>query len=142
MSRSKSGIAGVTTFALAAALATVAPCDDQSEDDVQATEAGAQKNVAHTQRHERREEAEEDEAESHDGNDSNGERAAADERGPVQQEPQGRKRLIAVVPDHHCGEDRPDHERSEIADEETPRRAGGKERSGAPSLPQHRHAAD
>src|SRR2546428_5165227 len=137
MRRPKSGIAGVTTFALAAALATVAPCDDQSEDDVKAAEAGPQKNVAHAQRHERREKAEENEAEPHDGNDPDGERAAADERGPVQQEPQGRKRLIAVVADHDRGEDRPDHERREIADEETPRRAGGEERSGAPSLPQH-----
>src|SRR5438034_3241856 len=149
MSRSKSGTAGLTIPLAArrsllafAVLATIAPCDDQSEDDVQAAEAGPQKNIAHAQRHERREESKEDEAEPHDGNDSDGERAAADERGPVQQEPHSRKRLIAVVADHHCGEDGSDDERREIADEETPRRAGGEERSGALSLPQHRHASD
>src|SRR5436190_16715117 len=98
MRRSKSGIfvstgcrRGTTSSTcLRAALATVAPCDDQSEDDVQSAETDAEQCVAERQRCERCEYAEEHEADAHDGDDADGECAAADERRAVEQQPRRR----------------------------------------------------
>src|SRR5438067_8893046 len=91
MSRSKSGTCGSTIgflFAAAvAALATVSPCDDETENDVQSAEAGAEDQVADRQADERRQPAEEHEADTHHRNEADGKRAAADERGAVQQQP-------------------------------------------------------
>src|SRR5947209_18348727 len=89
MSRSKSGTCGSTIgflfVAAVAALATVSPCDDESENDVQSAEAGAQDQVADRQTDERRQPAEEHEADAHQSNEANGKRTAADESRAVNQ---------------------------------------------------------
>src|SRR5216684_345430 len=100
MMRSKSGMCVSTTrlsgfsalFFAAADLATVAPCDDESEEDVQAAERGAQEDVRCAEGDERGDDTEEHEADAHHRDHADGERAAADEGRAVQQQPRRRNR--------------------------------------------------
>src|SRR5258706_15073602 len=103
MTRSMSGIfvsttwltfAGSPCFFAVAVLATVTPCDDESEDDVKAAETGAEHHVRRAERDERRERAEEHEGDAHHGDDTDRECAAADEGRPVQQQPRRGNRRI------------------------------------------------
>src|SRR5215208_5767596 len=98
MTRSKSGIlvstgcrASVSLRAVDA-LATVTPCDDESENQVQRAEADAEQHVGDGERREDRAEAEEHETDAHHRHDADGERAAADERRAVEQQPGRRHR--------------------------------------------------
>src|SRR6266536_2609440 len=100
MRRSKSGTCGSTIGFLlvaVAALATVSPCDDESENDVQRAEAGAEDEIADRQPHQRRQPAEEHVADPHGRNDPDGKRAAADERGAVQKKPDCRNRVVRAA---------------------------------------------
>src|ERR1700681_3961497 len=103
MIRSKSGIcvsmirvAGFSPLFFAAVaeddLATVAPCDDESEDDVQAAEGDAEEDVCGTERQERSESTEEHEADAHHRDHAHRKRAAADEGRAVQKQPRCRNR--------------------------------------------------
>src|SRR5947209_7983037 len=65
--------------ALRAGLATVPPCDEDTEDDVQAAEAGGEEHVGGGEGDGRRRDAEEHEADAHHRHDADGEHAAADE---------------------------------------------------------------
>src|SRR4029079_7424390 len=94
--RSKSGISagrGAGAGAsLRAGLATVSPCDEDSEDDVQAAEAATEQRVGDGERREGGGQSEEHEADTHDGNHADRERAAADEGRAVEQQPRRRHR--------------------------------------------------
>src|SRR5258708_38068300 len=91
MRRSRSGIRGSTGLGrgastpagLFAALATISPCDDESEDDVQAAEAGAEQEVADGKRNETGGHPEDHEGGSHHGNRGDRVGAAADERASI-----------------------------------------------------------
>src|SRR5215471_13855124 len=92
MSRSKSGTCGSTIglrlfVAAVAALATVSPCDDESENEVQTAEAGAEDEVADGKTNQRGQPAQEHEADAHERDELDGKRAAADEGRAVQQQP-------------------------------------------------------
>src|SRR5215212_5546179 len=95
ISRSKSGTCGVSTTAsrsfLAVALATVPPCNDESEDQMQPAEARAEERVGHGEAEEAGGDAEEHEGDAHDGNHPDGECAAADERRAVEEQPDRRQ---------------------------------------------------
>src|SRR5438067_953585 len=138
MSRSKSGTCGSTIgflfVAAVAALATVSPCDDEAENEVQSAEAGAEDQIADRQTDERRQPAEEHEADAHQRDEPDGERAAADERRSVQQQPRRGKGIVRAAMREGEGEHRPRDERREVADEEPPRRAGHEWRRRAPPL--------
>src|SRR3954466_11495355 len=89
ITRSKSGIWVSTTscFFAAADLATVAPCDDVAEDDVQSAEGDAEVDVGCAERKERGETAEEHERDAHDRDDFDLKRSAADECRAVKKQP-------------------------------------------------------
>src|SRR5437667_684910 len=132
ISRSKSGMAGSTTAglllaarrSLLAVLATVSPCDDESENEVQRAESGAEHDVSPRQADRRRQAAEEHEADAHQRDNSDGERAAADERRAVEQQPKSGNGVEAAAVSQGEGQHCSGNQRREIADEEAPRRAG------------------
>jgi hypothetical protein len=70
-------------------LATVPPGDDESEDDVEAAEAGGQKPVAPGRGAKDGEAAEQHEAESHDGDGGDGEGASGHDSGAIEEQPGG-----------------------------------------------------
>src|SRR5260370_10517149 len=103
MTRSKSGIfvsttrltfAGSILFFTDTDLATVAPCDDESEDDVKAAEAGAEDDVRCAEGDEGRQCAEKHEGDAHDRAHQDRERGAADQCRPVEQQTLRRDRRI------------------------------------------------
>ena len=66
-------------------------------------EAGAQQNVSDRQRNETRGKTQEHEEDAHDGDDADGERAAADERCAVEQEPhRGQRCELTTVEVHNA----------------------------------------
>src|SRR5258706_3126280 len=78
----------------AALLATVPPCDHETEHDVQPPEPDAKERIADRERRHEGTTAEEHETDAHDGDGRDGERAAADEGRTVTEQPDGRHDVI------------------------------------------------
>src|SRR5215212_3537024 len=139
ISRSKSGTCGGSTTAsrsfLAVALATVPPCNDESEEQMQPAEAGAEERVADGERQEAGCDAEEHEGHAHDGDHADGERAAADERRAVEKQPDRRQGPDQPRPRQDQRQRRPRDQRRRVADEEPPRRRRAERRPRRPPLP-------
>src|SRR5207302_10146156 len=121
MTRSKSGICVSTTscFFAAADLATVAPCDDESEDDVQSAEGDAEDHVGSAEGDERGEAAEEHEEDAHDRDDLYRKCSAADECRAVQQQPHRGDGGVGFHAHERQRHHRDRHERRKVADEES-----------------------
>src|SRR2546421_3720916 len=89
----RGGGATASGFRTAPDLATVPPCDDPAEHDVQAAEAGRQAPVSPGRRSEQRRGADDHEAQPHHRHDPHRKRAAGHEPGAVQQEPRAGQRM-------------------------------------------------
>src|SRR6476646_10274681 len=107
MRRSKSGTVrfsmtrGASAVAvLRCALAAIVPRNDESEDDVDAAEAGAEQDIA--ERDEKRRDAEQHETDPHHRHHTDRERAAGNERRAVAEEPERREQ--GVIASAHDGD--------------------------------------
>src|SRR5256885_1948111 len=126
MTRSRSGTGALSTtrgFLTAADLVTVPPCDDEAEDDVQFAEAGAEKSVGDGERREDGDESEEHETDAHDRNGGDRERAAADERRAVAEQPRGRHHIELMEAVERERQESAGNHRRGVADEEATCRA-------------------
>src|ERR1051326_2486815 len=74
------------------ALAAIVPRNDESENDVQAAEAGGRENAADGDEYRR--DPERHEADAHDRDDADRERAAGDERRAIAEQPERRQELV------------------------------------------------
>src|SRR5581483_2093796 len=128
-------------FFAAADLATVTPCDDETEDHVQPAESHRHEQIPRLGNHGGCN-SEKHVEQSHHGNDSNGMRAARDERRSVQKQPERRHREVLFRAPEDEGQNRAGDERREIARKKTACRRGGEIDSGALALDRHRDDRD
>src|ERR1041385_480141 len=80
-------VSGRTARACALRLATVPPCDDGPEDDLQSAEPDRQEEVPRDRRREERQGAEEHEADPHDRHRAHRERPGGDHPDAIEEEP-------------------------------------------------------
>ena len=116
-------------------LATVPPCDKESEDDMEAAEADGEKPSTPSGGSEDGDAAEKHEEESHDGDDGNGKGAAGHDSGAIEKEPGGWEGRLQTSAKQKKREERAGDEWRSQADGYFSGRAGEQRKSATVGFP-------
>src|SRR5262245_4440366 len=122
--------------------ATVPPCDEQPEPDVEPAESEGHQRITPCSRGKKRECAQGHEAQPHERHGPNRVGTAGHDAGSVEQKPGAGERGEEPRANQHQREQNPNQRGRQIAEDEATSRVGENRSAGAPSLGSHRGAPD